>query len=526
MKNTLLATAGMFAILLVSVLAWWQGRDAKETIMLAREDIVEFVDAEGKVVSAENIDVGSPIDGRVARIHVKPGDAVARDQVIISFDTDGFKVELQETEAKVRVGKLKLAQLLSGVSRQEVALLDGKVAAASVAIENAHQKLEDEKILFETALTERYAFATDYADTVLLNAENAVKALRQIYDEHGKFRGMFLISDSQKRSEAEWQMSFAGTALENVVQDHLAVKSNGDRESVDLAFPHFKTNLEVIRSSLQKTAELLESAETTFGSPEIAGFRTTVAVQRSVVNTTQTALLTLEQDIAAQKIALHARVNNVDREVKQAEADLHTAENELALAEAQPRETEIAILQAELHAHESRVSGLQDKMRRASVASPAAGVIGEIRVRVGETAAQNKLLLSIAPSARVQVEARVPDSALHVAVGNPVFIFGSGGAIFSGSVGRTHEGIASVYMHQDLDPRELPEKVAVRIRTLVREGALLVPRQFVFGENGQQRVWVEESGKKTGRAVLAGMAWHDKLEILEGVSEGDFLVHP
>ena len=185
--------------------------------------------------------------------------------------------------------------------KKEVALVESKISAAASALDYAHKELEDARLEAENELTRRYALAVDYGDAVLLNAENAAQALLGIYDEQNKFKSIFIIADSQKRSEAEWQIMLERTALENITLASRALKKGLARDAIDSTLSNLKTNLEVIRAALQKTSEVLSDAAMIFGAP-ISGYRITVAVQRSVVNTTQTAILTFEQNIALQRV--------------------------------------------------------------------------------------------------------------------------------------------------------------------------------------------------------------------------------
>ena len=144
----------------------------------------------------------------------------------------------------------------------------------------------------------------DYADTVLLHSDEAMQALGGIYDSNNKFQAIFIVPDSQKKSDAEWAHMLAKTALENVRAGYQNLKNSPSYENTDLILSNFKTNLEVIRSALNKTDEVLSALPVPIGAPSLDTYKTTLAVQRSHINATQSVLLELGQKYPPRKLII------------------------------------------------------------------------------------------------------------------------------------------------------------------------------------------------------------------------------
>ncbi len=501
------------------------GYVTEETFVVSKSDVVEESEAEGDVVAAHDIVLQFPFSARVAAVHAQEGEKAAHGDALLTLDASDLEVELEEVESRIEVSKATLSQLLAGVSEAEIAFLESKAEEAHVALVNAQAVLEDKKLETARELDRRYARAGEYAHTVLLNAEGALKGIEGIYDERNKFRDSFLVPESPKRSEAEWQMLFARTALENVRLEAEGMAATSTPQSIGVGLAHFKTNLEVMRALLQKTAEILETASAAFGAPDIGGFRTTVAVQRAVINETQTALLELEQDIASQRVEGQLAVNDAERSVAQLEAARETAESELALKKAVPGESHVALVQAQAKEQESRARAIRESLRRATLVAPSAGAVARVWKGEGERGSEGSPAVTLSPLSAVQIEVEKNELSQWAEAGDAAFLYDSDGAAVSATVGSISEDKAILYL-RDGEGREVPSRVSVRVRTLIREGALMVPRAFLFEEAGATKAYVRQGGRKSAVSVLSGIEWGGAVEILEGLSEGDRIIRP
>lgn len=501
-------------------------RAREKTITIARRDLSEEVVTEGMVAAASEVNVGFSVGGKIAEIYVKEGNTVKRDDVLARLDSAGMEAERKQYETKSEVEKLKLSQLLSGASKREVTLVESKITATASALENARKEYEDAKLQADSGLAKQYALAVDYGDTILLNAENAAHALTGIYDEQNKFRGIFIIEDSQKRSEAEWQIMLAHTAFENITLACRRFKQDLSREDIDSMLSNLKTNLEVMRAALQKTAEVLHGATMVFGAPDIGGYQTTVAVQRSVVNATQTEILKFEQNIALQEISGQAAVHAAQNKATETENLLHTLESEFALKKAVTADTAVVFQQAQIKEYEVRREALTRQIADASLRAPFDSVVQRIHMHRGGVVLPDAPVMVLTPLSDLQIDAIVSEEeGKKIKVGNAADVLWQGGK-GEGSVANVHDNIITVHFENEETAPALGAQVAVHIHATFRRGVLLVPEQFIRNENGMPYVYIQENGKKKKTAIFVGIEWRGEREVIEGISEGDVLIAP
>ena len=516
---------GVLAVFLIAAGAYyWQKTRHFEIMVIKKTDIRVGIKARGKVTAAESIDLGFETDGKVSGIFVKQGDKVSFEDKLAQLDTAKSLAELKQYQAEIETDKLKLAQFLSGTRVEEAVLAESKAEQAKISLENARQELEDLKLKTENDLSGQYALALDYADAALLAADNAVKALDGIYASNNKFFDIFVIPDSQKKSEAEWQAMFARSALGNIKSVQESLKKDSSRKNTDQALAQFKINLELIRSSLQKTADIFETAAMVFGAPDIGTFKTTVAVQRSVVNSTQTTILVMEQDIASVKINSQLEINRVERNIESLELALKTAEDELILKKAAPREIELGVYQAQIKENESRVEVLKNKLEDSIIKAPAGGVIGATRKKVGSFVKAGEPVFSLASFSDIEIEVKLNSSdAAHVLVGDSVSVL-MGGGDYEGKIIGLIEETARIYLQENIDRILLGEDADIKIHSVIKSDVILVPKESVFEEDGVKKVNLLENNARKPIAVIVGIERNGQIEIEEGISDGDIIV--
>ena len=515
---------GVLAVFLIAAGAYyWQKTRHFEIMVIKKTDIRVGIKARGKVTAAESIDLGFETDGKVSGIFVKQGDKVSFEDKLAQLDTAKSLAELKQYQAEIETDKLKLAQFLSGTRVEEAVLAESKAEQAKISLENARQELEDLKLKTENDLSGQYALALDYADAVLLAADNAVKALDGIYAGNNKFFDIFVIPDSQKKSEAEWQAMFARSALGNIKSVQELLKKDSSRKNTDQALAQFKINLELVRSALQKTADVFETTAMAFGAPDIGTFKTTVAVQRSLINSAQTTVLTMERNIASAKIDAQLDTNKAEREIESLEIIMKTAEDELALKKAAPREIELSVYQAQIKENESRAEVLKNKLGDSVIKAPADGVIGAARKKVGSFVKAGEPVFSLASFSDIEIEAKLNSSdAMYVLAGDSVSVL-MGGGDYEGKVISLNGETARIYLQENIDRISLGENVDIKIHSIVKSGVILVSKRFVFEESGVKKVNLLENNAKKPIAVIVGTERGDQIEIDEGVSEGDII---
>lgn len=114
--------AFVVAVLLVAGLGlgWWLLRPVEivDTVAVARGDIESSVTALGMLQPRSYVDVGAQASGAIRRIHVQPGDAVERGQLLVEIDPAVQQARVDADRATL--ASLR-AQLAEAIAQRELA---------------------------------------------------------------------------------------------------------------------------------------------------------------------------------------------------------------------------------------------------------------------------------------------------------------------------------------------------------------------------------------------------------------------
>jgi len=223
-----------------------------------------------------------------------------------------------------------------------------------------------------------------------------------------------------------------------------------------------------------------------------------------------------EQDAGRAKTLLQAGASS-QAEMDQAETGLSTARAQLEAAEAQVRQQRVA-----LGYHQ--------------VSSPAAGIVGDVPVRVGDSVTRSTVLTTIDQNAGLEVYVNVPvQDAEHLRVGLPIRLLDdTGRPIASTQLSFVSPAVdarnQSVLAKATLDrPEGLRTEQFVRVQMVWAEApGLTVPVVAVNRVNGQYFAFVVESeGGKTvahQRAVELGAVIGNDYVVKSGLKAGEKLI--
>jgi len=128
-------------------------------------------DAEGLVFSgtieARDVEVGSLMGGRVARVHADEGDRVKAGQPLVTFETDLIDPQIREQEARVAEADAALARAVHGPREEER-------ATVRVQYEDAEKERRRLEVLMRDGIIPRQQY-----DDASTRARVAQEALRQ-----------------------------------------------------------------------------------------------------------------------------------------------------------------------------------------------------------------------------------------------------------------------------------------------------------------------------------------------------------
>lgn len=189
-------------------------------------------------------------------------------------------------------------------------------------------------------------------------------------------------------------------------------------------------------------------------------------------------------------------------------------------------------IRTQLVAAESRLTVSKWKLDNAVVKAPISGTINNRFVESGALIAPNVPLFEIVDASRIKLVCNVPESRLPlIRTGMKVSATGEntrkefGGTVKSIGV-KTDRGLNyPVEIIMDRDPElRIGAYLKVDFEAEGSYSAILVPRKAVVGSVLAANVYVVRDGKAERREVKLGEMYGDRIEILEGIEDGDEII--
>ncbi|WP_250625118.1 efflux RND transporter periplasmic adaptor subunit [Pinirhizobacter soli] len=177
------------------------------------------------------------------------------------------------------------------------------------------------------------------------------------------------------------------------------------------------------------------------------------------------------------------------------------------------------------------VEDLKRQVDNLQVRSPVDGQVGQLFVAERATVAKDAQLMSVIDLSALEVEMKVPESfARDLAIGMPGEITGNGstwnGKISAVSPEVVNGEVAARLRFDGKTPLQLRQSQRMSVRVLMdrRDNVLTVARGSFVDESGGRYAYVVHEGIAEKREIRVGTSSIDKVEILDGLKEGDRIV--
>lgn len=153
--------------LLVGALIYWQKRPRPLVV--------------SGIVEADEIRVGSRVGGRVAKVHVREGQAVAAGAVLIELEAFDQDARLREAEAQAAGKRAEREKLKAGPRKQEIGAADARLKLAQAQQALAESNYKRLAASFESKAASRDEL--DQASNELKVAQSTVVVRQEELDE-------------------------------------------------------------------------------------------------------------------------------------------------------------------------------------------------------------------------------------------------------------------------------------------------------------------------------------------------------
>lgn len=537
----------------------------RPTYTVQRGAVERVLELTGRVTPVDLVRLSFKTEGRVAQVNVQRGDVVQAGDVLAELQQDEALDELRQAENRLVQARRDLEnarqrQVLE-IERLQRNLTRAQQALEQARIDNA-QQVTDAEIALQRAQEDWASLQPGGANDPLREARQAVEDARRelkttretaseakTLAEHALITATEAVQQAQTNySDAFWDLDWVekyGTDPNVVVEDPVTGEEyhpevtdeerKAFREALvqaERALAKAQRDLELARRDvelkreaevveIQQAEEQLREAERRLGLLEAGeGDEALIAAERAV----QDAQLALDKarrgDLAEQEAAI------TDAQLALEEARQETFHTEQTAIE----DAQIALEKA------------QKRVDAGRIIAPQPGEILALAIGEGDQVAAFEPVVELADPSQLEIAAELSAEQMRqLAEGQPVEVsllarpdvvlpavirrlpapYGAGG---SGAV--AEEDQTTRFAVSDTRGLELSPGAVARVRIVLerKADALWLPPDAVRSFEGRRFVVVREGDRERRVPVEVGIATEDRVEILDGVAEGDVVV--
>ncbi len=337
-----------------------------------------------------------------------------------------------------------------------------------------------------------------------------------------------------------------------------AAKAKGGAPGAFAQPPMTVALAEVTRASLRAYVEVVGSlvgAQTVDIVPRAQGRLQTISVRiGDSVSKGQVLAKVEDQELREQGRQADASFDVARATIRQREADLSFAKTNLdrnkslfdrgllprqslddAEARHQASQAQLDLAQAQAAQASSRREELRINMANTTVRSPVTGFVAKRLVDPGAFVTQNIVLLSVVDISTVRLVVNLVErdlSKVSVGAGAAVAVDAYPGETFAGRVARVAPVLDPATRTAEMEV-EIPNGsgrlkpgmyARVRLISANKDNVLVVPKAAVVTSQDRRGVFMVQNGQALFRPVVVGLEEPDRVEVTEGLKEGDQVV--
>lgn len=437
-KQIAIKALGGFLIIMVALTGLSRSADAITTPQVVAERpkggrIDQKVEVSGtlKARDEESMEVGEGL--LVKNVFVEEGGRVQKGDVLLELDAKEIKEKLEIAEDDLKKLQLRLEQLglnkdftanhspmetakktLTELEKDKIELVkkeDIQVERAKEKVREAEEDLKEAEANFSTSQEESL-------EEQLTKAKEAEKEAQKYLNDQKYEKDKALKRAQQTVDEAKENLWLLGggeataalQALERAEMEYEITKSDWER------------TLKAAEESLQKAKEKMQKLEN--GEIDDELFKQEEEKVKVARNQVKEQERLLEDTIVSREDA----IAELDRKIEDAKKDLVKAESEeenLALnkeQDLQKESIEKELMQLDIEAKKREIARLQKATEEGGqLKAPSAGIIGEVKVKKGDTTTQGDLLVFVRDTSEYILEAHLSkEEAEYIQIGDKV----------------------------------------------------------------------------------------------------------
>lgn len=509
------------AVLLVIFFSVFTSKKASkyEIDKVERGNLVQTVDATGKIESSNDLSLHFDGVGIVENVRVKEGDTVRAGQWLANLS-------LSELNAAVAQAQSSLDQKLAGATVEQIAVSEKQVEAAKIALEKAQDTLKDTTSLTEKNMTAKYDYALTSLDDSYIKMYNAYISAKNIQTSY--FTGYdqdSLIVRNNVESNILNQKDYTKVAID-------LARSSKKTEDIDAALTQAENSLTKMLAGLTAIRNACDADS--YKNIVTSADKTILDSQKGYINASQSAISSLQNDISILKTQNENNINSAQASVDSAKSNFELQQANYNSLVAKPRDIDVAYYQAILD------QAIANR-NKAIIYAPIDGVVTKVNKKKGELINSSEAMIELlSPHYEIKVDVpetdvvkvKVDDEATITldALGSDVKFTGKVLTVDPASteiqdvvyykvkVAINDEGAETIKPGMTAD---------VLIKTDNRDNVFYIPSRAVLTrtDTDEKYVRVLKDDKIEERTVKLGLKADDgKIEILSGLSEGEQIV--
>lgn len=519
-KKTWIILAIIVVLLIIIVPNLLKGKKSQyETAKVERGDLVQTVDATGKIESSNDLSLHFDGVGVVEAVRVEEGDTVRAGQWLANLS-------LSQLNAAVAQAQASLDQKLVGATAEQIAVSEKQVESAQISLAKAEDTLTDTTSLSERNLSAKYDYALAVFDDSYIKMYNAYITTKNIQTVY------FVGYDQDSlnvRSNLEYNIKNQKDQSKTAID---LAKSTKKREDIDSAVAQVKDSLSKILSALTVTRDACDTD--TYKNLVSSAEKTSLDTQKSYISTAQTTVSSLQSDMSVLKVQSENNINAAQAAVDAAKAALELEQANYDSLVAKPRDIDIAYYQAVLD------QAIANR-NKAIIYAPIDGVVTKVNKKRGELISSSEAMIELL-SPHYEIEVDVPETDVVKlklddeatitldALGSDVKFPGKVLTIDPAST-EIQDVVyykVKVAISENGDDMIKPGMTAdVLIKTETRSNVVFIPSRAVLtrAETDEKYVRVLKDEKVEEKTVKLGLKADDgKVEVLSGLDAGEEIV--
>ncbi|HRY36997.1 MAG TPA: efflux RND transporter periplasmic adaptor subunit [Candidatus Magasanikbacteria bacterium] len=534
-----------------------------DTVKVQRGDLVQTVDATGKIESSSDLQMNFEMSGTVGKILVKEGEEVKSGQILAELKADDLNAAVAQASANLQQRlagatdedkKYYTAAVVVAKAALDQASVDGRntITQAEIALETAKNNLKmaeggNSSALVDNAYDTAVAYiktAGSALDSALTQADNILGVDNKLANDD--FESSLSALDNSKIIQAKDQYSLTKEKIDLAKTKTLILNTDSGYSEIDEGLNATENALTYMNILLNLVADVLKVTPPSgnLTQTSLDAKKTTIESSRSSVSTNYSSIIAQKQNIFNAKNSYSTYKLAYDKAVGDLNAAKATVANNINIKQAAydqavanldakinpPREVDVAALRAMLYQ-------AQANREKAIIRAPIDGIVAKINKKVGEQIMPSEKMVNLlTPHFEITVDIpetdvskiKLNDQAVITldAYGDDFKIFGKLVNIDYGATVIQDVVYYKIKVALDDTDKEIKSGMTANVvlNTDKRENVLSIPSRAIR-TNGDKFVKVLQNNQAVDKKIKTGLRADDgKVEILEGLNEGEEII--